>query len=47
MSQPLIECQNATKYFDDVTAVDDVNFRLMPGEVLSILGASGCGTPTL
>ena len=47
MNQPLIECRGVTKRFGDVVAVDDVSFQLMPGEVLSILGASGCGKTTL
>ena len=47
MSRPLIECIGATKRFGDVLAVNDVNFHLMPGEVLSILGASGCGKTSL
>lgn len=45
--EPLLECRSVTKRFGNVVAVDNVSVQLMPGEVLSILGASGCGKTTL
>ena len=47
MSKPLIDCRGVSKWFGDIAAVEDVSLQLMQGEVLSILGASGCGKTTL
>lgn len=47
MSLPLVECRGAVKRFGGMVAVDGVSFGLMPGEIISILGASGCGKTTL
>jgi len=45
--QPLLEVNNLKTYFytEDgvVKAVDGVDFRVMPGEVLGLVGESGCG----
>jgi ABC-type sugar transport system ATPase subunit len=35
-----------TKYFPDVNALSDVDFRLMKGEVHAIMGQNGAGIST-
>jgi oligopeptide/dipeptide ABC transporter ATP-binding protein len=46
-NQPLLEVRNLKTYFytEDgvVKAVDGVDFTVMPGEVLGLVGESGCG----
>jgi peptide/nickel transport system ATP-binding protein len=55
---PLVEVRNLVKYFPitsgllrrkigDVHAVDDVTFDVRGGEVLALVGESGCGKTTL
>ena len=47
---PLIETIHLKKYFDTpkglLYAVDDVNFQVMKGETLGLVGESGCGKST-
>ena len=50
--EPILEVSGLTKTFhtegrDDFTAVNQVSFRLFPGETLGIVGESGCGKSTL
>ena len=42
----MIELQHVTKEFSGVRAVDDVSFRVAEGELLILLGGSGCGKTT-
>ena len=46
-SEPVLELRDLRTYFDTrdgvVKAVDGLNFALKPGEVLGIVGESGCG----
>ena len=45
--KPLLEVKNLRTYFYTrkgvVPAVDGVDFQIKPGEILGIVGESGCG----
>ncbi len=43
----LLEAKSVTKHFGGVTALQQANFDLMPGEVHILLGSNGCGKSTL
>lgn len=57
MKETLIEVQHLTRHFQEstafwqgkkyLTAVDDVSFSIHTGEILGLLGTSGCGKSTI
>ncbi len=46
MMEDMITAQNLTKRFGAHTAVDDVSFTIMPGQVTGFLGPNGAGKST-
>ena len=44
---PLLEARSISKYFGAITALNNVNFHVDPGEVLGVVGDNGAGKSTL
>ena len=44
---PVLFCQNVTKSYQGERIIEDISVKLEPGELVSILGASGTGKTTL
>lgn len=46
MMKPIVETQALTAFYGDAQALFGIDFRLMPGEVVAIIGANGAGKST-
>ncbi|MGD9712138.1 MAG: ATP-binding cassette domain-containing protein, partial [Thermomicrobiales bacterium] len=46
-SGPILEVRSATKRFGGATALNDVDFDLLPGEIHGLVGENGAGKSTL
>lgn len=47
MEEALLQVRRVTKSFGGITAIREVSFDLMPGEVLGVIGPNGSGKTTL
>jgi inositol transport system ATP-binding protein len=45
--EAILEAKNVTKNYPGVTALNNVNFRLLPGKVHALMGENGAGKSTL
>lgn len=47
MTEPVLKAEGLHKRYGKVTALEDCDFELMPGEVLGVIGDNGAGKSTL
>ncbi|MGI6299275.1 MAG: ABC transporter ATP-binding protein [Saccharofermentanales bacterium] len=47
MAQPILRLEGLTKYFGGVTAAEDVNFAIYPGQIRGLIGPNGAGKTTI
>ena len=47
MTEPIFSGRGLTKKYGRVTAMEDCDFDLMPGEILAVIGDNGAGKSTL
>ena len=43
----VLNCNNLSKNFDKYKVISNLDLQLFSGQILSILGSSGCGKTTL
>jgi fructose transport system ATP-binding protein len=46
-AEPILKARGLTKRYGRVTALNDCDFDLMPGEILAVIGDNGAGKSTL
>jgi lipooligosaccharide transport system ATP-binding protein len=46
MTEPLFDARHLTKRYGTATVVDDLSFRIAPGECLGVIGPNGAGKTT-
>src|SRR6478735_8452692 len=47
MAEPILTARNLVKRYGRVTALDNADFDLMPGEILAVIGDNGAGKSSM